>query len=159
MADNSQGKNKDQGKGLAVRTFEQYESISRMHIVPALGKIIAKDLSRAQVDKWLRSLEASNDLQQNGKTFSYSANTPRICRVVLGMAFQWAISEGIVSKNAARESKPPGGRPRPEKHALSEEQARKLIEATRGPDLGALWALMITTRLRRGEALGLRWQD
>ena len=42
---------------------------------------------------------------------------------------------------------------------MSEDQAKRLIEATRGSDLGALWALMVTTGLRRGEALGLRWAD
>ncbi|TAN22467.1 MAG: site-specific integrase, partial [Actinomycetota bacterium] len=152
-------KRSPRSKGIAVRTFEQYESISRIHIVPALGNIKARDLTRPRVDRWLRDLEGSTYLRDNGTTVAYSANTLRLCRVVLGMALQWAISEGIVSRNVARESKPPGGRPRPEKHALSEEQARRLIQATRGSELGPLWALMITTGLRRGEALGLRWKD
>ncbi len=151
-------KNKDQGKGLAVRTFEQYRDISHTHIIPALGRTKVKDLTKAQVERWLRAMEGAS-YTRGRSTRTYSANTLRLCRVVLGMAFQWAISEGIVSRNVARESKPPGGRSRPEKHALNEDQARKLIEATRGSELGPLWVLMITTGLRRGEALGLRWQD
>ncbi len=147
------------GKGIAVRTFEQYESISRIHIVPALGKINVRDLKRRNVDRWLGNLEGSIYVRENGTSVAFSANTLRLCRVVLAMALQWAISEGIVPSNVARESKPPGGKPRPEKHALSEEQTRQLFRSTRESDLGPLWALMVTTGLRRGEALGLRWKD
>ena len=151
-------RDEQQSDGLAARTFEQYRDISRTHIIPALGRAKVKDLKKAQVEKWLRSMEGTA-YTKGRSTRTYSANTLRLCRVVLGMALKWANSEGLVSGNVAREAKPPGGRPRPEKHALSEEQAGKLIEATRGSDLGALWALMVTTGLRRGEALGLRWRD
>ncbi len=151
-------RDEQQSDGLAARTFEQYRDISHTHIIPALGRAKVKDLKKAQVEKWLRSMEETA-YTKGRSTRTYSANTLRLCRVVLGMALKWANSEGLVSGNVAREAKPPGGRPGPEKHALNEDQARKLIEATRGSDLGALWALMVTTGLRRGEALGLRWQD
>ena len=151
-------RDEQQSDGLARRTFEQYRDISHTHIIPALGRAKLRDLTKTSVEKWLRSMEGMS-YTKGKSTRTYSANTLRLCRVVLGMAFKWATSEGIVSRNVAREARPPGGRPRPERHALSEEEARKLIEATRGDDLGALWALMVTTGLRRGEALGLRWSD
>ncbi len=146
-------------KGLAVRTFEQYETISKIHIVPLLGNIKVRDLSRVGVEKWLQGLEKSSYTRSNGMTVPYSANTLRLCRTVLGMALEWAIKEGIISRNAAREARPPGGRAIPEKCSLPEDDARRLIEFTRGTLLGPLWALMITIGLRRGEALGLRWSD
>ena len=152
-------KGPNQSEGLAMATFAQYETISNHQIIPKLGKIKVKDLTRSRVDRWLRDLENSTYTRDNGAKIAYSANTLRLCRVVLGMALKWAMREGIVSKNVARESLPPGGRPQPEKHAMSEDQAMRLIETSRGSPLGALWALMITTGLRRGEALGLRWQD
>ena len=152
-------KGPNQGEGLAMATFAQYESLTRNQIVPKLGQVKVKDLTRSRVDRWLRDLEASTYVRDNGASVAYSANTLRLCRVVLGMALKWAMREGIVSKNVAREALPPGGRPRSEKHALSEAQATRLMETSRGKPLGALWALMITTGLRRGEALGLRWQD
>lgn len=153
-----QVKGADQAKGLAVRTYEQYADISKLHIVPGLGRIKIKDLKRSHVEKWLRTLEAEK-YERGGRTVAYSANTLRLCRAVLAMALEWARREGIAVQNVARDAKTPGGRPRPEKHAMNEDQARRLIEATRGTGLGALWALMITTGLRRGEALGLRWKD
>ena len=152
-------KSASQGEGLARATFEQYESIAVHQIIPHLGHMKIEDLTRVKVDRWLRNLEASTYRRTNGLTVAYSAATLRRCRGVLAMALDRAIKDGIVSRNIARESEVPGGRPRPEKHALSEEQAGRLIETSRGSNLGPLWALMVTTGLRRGEALGLRWSD
>ncbi|MEK7859889.1 MAG: tyrosine-type recombinase/integrase, partial [Chloroflexota bacterium] len=42
---------------------------------------------------------------------------------------------------------------------LSEEQARKLLEAAEADRLGALYVLALTTGMRRGEILALRWRD
>lgn len=43
--------------------------------------------------------------------------------------------------------------------AWSESDARGFIRSVRGDRLEALWILLITTGLRRGEALGLTWED
>jgi integrase len=39
------------------------------------------------------------------------------------------------------------------------KEAREFLEATATDRLGVLWSLMVSTGLRRGEALGLRWED
>jgi integrase len=52
--------------------------------------------------------------------------------------------------------------PRPtrrEMHTLTEEDVRRLFEASRGHRLHALWVLLVTTGLRLGEARGLLWSD
>ena len=148
-----------QKEGLARRTFAQYESIARNQIIPMIGRIKTKDLTRSRVDRWLRDLESSTYSNGSRKAMPYSANTLRLCRVVLGMALNWAMREGVVSRNAAREALPPGGRPQPEKYAMDEDQVVQLIQSSRGTPYGTLWALLVATGLRRGEALGLRWQD
>lgn len=152
-------KGPNQKEGLARGTFAQYESIARNQIIPMIGRIKTKDLTRSRVDRWLRDLENSTYSNGSRKAMPYSANTLRLCRVVLGMALKWAMREGVVSRNVAREALPPGGRARPEKHAMNEDQIRRLIENSRGTPYGALWSLLVITGLRRGEALGLRWQD
>jgi len=48
---------------------------------------------------------------------------------------------------------------RHEIHALTSEQIKHLIEAAQEQSLKALLTVAITTGLRRGELLGLRWQD
>jgi integrase len=42
---------------------------------------------------------------------------------------------------------------------LTPEQARTLLEALKGHRHEVLYSLMLSTGLRRGEALGLKWQD
>ena len=38
-------------------------------------------------------------------------------------------------------------------------EVKRFLAATEGDRLGPLWCLLVTTGLRRGEALGLRWRD
>ncbi len=44
-------------------------------------------------------------------------------------------------------------------HTLTVEQAEKLLEAARGSRLDVLMILALTTGMRRGELLALRWDD
>jgi integrase len=48
---------------------------------------------------------------------------------------------------------------RPEMKALNAEQARQVLKAAHGDDLEALWTVALTTGLRQGELLALRWPD
>jgi len=42
---------------------------------------------------------------------------------------------------------------------LDGAQVGVLLDAARDDPFGALWAVLLTTGLRLGEALGLRWAD
>lgn len=44
-------------------------------------------------------------------------------------------------------------------HPLSTEEASMLLEAAQGDRLDALYVLAVTTGMRRGELLGLKWTD
>jgi integrase len=48
---------------------------------------------------------------------------------------------------------------REEIHPLTPEQVKQLFEAARGDRLEALYVLAVTTGLRQGELLGLKWDD
>ena len=72
-------------------------------------------------------------------------------------ALSGAVSDGLIPRNAADVKAP---RPTPkEMRPLSEVEARTFLEATRGDPFEALYVLALTTGLRRGELLGLRWDD
>jgi integrase len=53
---------------------------------------------------------------------------------------------------------PPTGQRR-EFDTFTAEQVRRFLKAVRGDRLEALYVLAITTGMRQGELLGLRWQD
>jgi integrase len=44
-------------------------------------------------------------------------------------------------------------------HPLSTEETRRLLAAACGDQLEALYVLAVTTGMRRGELLGLKWSD
>lgn len=48
---------------------------------------------------------------------------------------------------------------RPPMHVWTAEEARQFLDATAEDRHAVLWALMLSTGLRRGEVLGLRWDD
>jgi integrase len=61
-------------------------------------------------------------------------------------------------QRAAHELHPPNVS-RPESITWTADQLRTYLERTRGSRFWAAYLLLATTGLRRGEALGLRWQD
>jgi len=64
----------------------------------------------------------------------------------------------LVPRNVAESVDPPKANEK-EIEPLDEEQARGLLKAAEGDELEALYVLAITTAMRSGELLGLKWED
>jgi integrase len=77
---------------------------------------------------------------------------------VLRRALQQARMDELISRNVAALVQPPK-LPRREWQYLTPDQARQLLDAVRGDRLYAVYAVAVAVGLRRGEVLGLRWQD
>jgi integrase len=130
-----------------VSTFERHEQIIRAHLTPALGRLKLKSLTPAHV-RGLISEKLDTGL---------SPATVRKIHSILHKALSQAVSDGLVPRNAADVKAP---RPTPdEMRPLSESEARAFLDRARGDRFEALYVLAITTGLRRGELLGLRWDD
>ncbi len=77
---------------------------------------------------------------------------------VLKSALEHAVREEEIPRNVARNVRM--GTPRPRRfEPLTAEEARALLTATDGHRLSALFELALRTGLRKGELLGLRWED
>ncbi len=88
-----------------------------------------------------------------------SPATVRKIHSTLHKALSQAVADGLIPRNAADAKAP---RPAPdEMRPLSEAEARTFLDAARGGGdrFDALYVLAVTTGLRRGEPLGLRWDD
>lgn len=72
----------------------------------------------------------------------------------LGQAIRW----GAVARNVTELVDPPRVS-RKEMRALSPDEARRLLEVAAGTPLEALYAIALTTGMREGELLGLRWHE
>ena len=131
------------------RTYERYESIVRVHIKPAFGRVKLRALTSAHARALYRQKLDSG----------LAPRTVNYIHVTLHKALSQAVSDGLIQRNAAQVKAP-----RPEKleiKPLSPEQARKLVATAREirDRYAALYALALHTGLREGEILGLRWDD
>jgi integrase len=130
-----------------MSTYERHEGIVRTHLKPALGRIKVKNLTPTHV----------RGLHREKLDAGLAPATVRKIHSTLHKALSQAVSDGLIPRNAAAMKAP---RPDPEEmHPLSADEATALLEAARGDRFRALYVLAITTGLRRGELLGLRWRD
>ena len=120
----------------------------RRHIVPALGRIQLKTLSPAHVQGLYRSkLDAG-----------LAPSSVRYIHAVLHRALKQALRWGLVPRNVTEAVDLPK-LVSDEVDALNPEDARAFLDAARGDRFEALYVVAVTTGMRRGELLGLRWTD
>ena len=87
-----------------------------------------------------------------------SAQTAKHARNVLSAALRQAVTWGLVRVNVARGAEAPTVRRKPPTY-LSESQVRAFLDSTAEDPRHAFYVLALTTAMRRGEMLALRWQD
>lgn len=130
------------------RTYERYEQYVRVHILPTLGKVKLQSLSPQHIQTW-----KSKKLKEG-----LSPTTVRTMHVVLHKALSDAIKLGLVSRNVTEMVSPPR-KARQEMQVLTANQARQFLDAAKGEPDEALFIVALATGMRRGELLGLKWQD
>jgi integrase len=130
-------------------TFERYEQTCRLHIIPTLGRVKLKELTPAHVRGLYK--EKLQDL---------SPRSVRYVHVTLHKALKQAVHDGLIPRNVTEAVKPPQIR-REEIRPLTPEQAKTLLETLRAEEdrLEALYVMALSTGLRQGELLGLKWDD
>lgn len=77
---------------------------------------------------------------------------------VLHKALKFAVRWGLVARNVCDLVDPPRWEGF-EGQTLTVEQSKKLLEAAQGHRLEALFVPALATGMRRGEIMGLKWQD
>ncbi len=137
-----------QKQSVRPRTYERYREIVQLHIVPVLGHQKLQKLSAQHVQAFYTQ-KVKDGL---------SPSTVEVFHCVLHKALDTAVKWGLVPRNVCDLVSPPH-RESFEIKPLDVEQANKLLAAARGHRLEALFILALTTGMRRGELLGLKWQD
>lgn len=84
------------------------------------------------------------------RTINYTAT-------ILHRALKDAVRWQRIPRNPHEQSDPPSGKHRRPKHIWTAEQLSAFFEYIKDDPLYALWVLIGTTGMRRGEALGLAW--
>lgn len=138
-------------------TVENYRNVLEFYVIPHLGSRPLGKLAPADVTVMLNKLERG-DPSATPPRRPVAPNTRRAARSVLRRALRKAEQEGIVTRNAAAIAD--GVRvPTTEGRTLTPEQARMFLATLADERLSAAFAVMLALGLRRGETLGLVWDD
>jgi integrase len=133
---------------LRATTFRGYRSYVTLHLIPGLGGYRLATLNPQQVQTYLHAA-------QDG---GLSATSVVQIRAILRRALSNAQRMGLVGKNAAALT----DRARQEVREivpLTPQQAVTLMTGMTEDRHGPLYLTALTTGLRQGELLGLRWTD
>ena len=154
-------------RDVAPATYISYEAVVRLHLTPALGKIPLSKLGAHHIQKLKQDkLDAIREAgpgirkpvegQPAPPPLHLSGATVRYCLVVLRMALDQACKLDLIPRNVAALVDFPKVE-HGEIEPYTSEQAQKLIEASKGHRLGALFSVALAVGLRKGEALALKW--
>ncbi len=155
---------------LRPRTHARYRELMA-HVTRAVGGLALTKLTPTRIDRLYSALQTPPATQaatqegengpvatQEGAGVALSSTTVHHLHVTLRQALDDAQRLGLVARNVADQLKGPRMR-QTEMHTLDLQQSRALLEAARGDRLEALYVLAITTGMREGELLALRWRD
>ncbi len=133
---------------LKLKTYITYESYLRLHIRPALGRVKLVNLQSSQIQR-LYSEKINSGLSK--KTVHHIHST---LRRVLNEAVKWE----IIHKNPCDAVTPP----RVDKQiptVWNIEESKKFLKAVEGHRWYGIYLIALTTGARRGEILGMEWQN
>ena len=133
-----------------------YESLCRNYIIPALGHKTLQQLKADEVRRLVYGKLVGKADRLKGA--EVSDRTRQQILIVIGSALTHAKREELITRNVSEIVASPtvdaeGTEP------LSDEELTALLPAIVEHRLCALWLLFLSLGLRRGEALGLAWED
>ena len=129
-------------------TYSRDKYLITNHVKPALGRVKLKNLGAMHLQR----------LYREKRDAELSASTVQKVHHILHKALAQAVRWDLIARNPTDNVKVPTPMPK-EMHPLSASEARKLLEAAQGDRLEAVYVLAVHTGMRRGELLGLKWDD
>jgi integrase len=140
---------------LTINTIEGYEQYIEKHIKPILGNIELEKLKPLQLQTFYSEKLEKGKLSGKG---GLSKQTVRSLHRIIHGALAQAVKWQLLSRNVADCVEPP----KPQKYEakfLNDEQTNLLIEKAKKSDIYIPVIIAIFTGMRRGEVLGLNWQN
>lgn len=139
-------------------TLTRYRGLVEKYMIPFLGKIPLEKLEPGDVRSMLKHYAAPPGVDVKRHKSGLGPQSLHHLRAVLRTALNQAIKDGKISRNAAALADPPKV-PRKEMSAFDPDQATAFLAAIQGHPFEALFTLALSTGMRKGEVLGLRWSD
>jgi integrase len=143
-----------------LTTWHGYQNMARAYLRPGLGHIPVGQLTVRQLNlHYVRLLECG--ARRGGPL---SLRTIAYAHSVLHKALADGVREGVLAENVASRATLPriSASPEPERptvHVWDAGQVAHFLTVSADDDLHVLWRLALATGMRRGELLGLTWDD
>lgn len=149
----------DYARNRAHSTYYGYANIINLHVKPALGDIPLNRLHPSHLrDFYNRQLAEGRQDNKASKGRALSTTYVLTMHRVIHRALECAVKWELVGRNVADAVDPPRKR-RKETVVLSREDIEALLDTLKGSYLYMPVLIAVTTGLRMGEILGLRWSD
>jgi integrase len=143
------------GGTLKPSTASNYRTLLEAHVLPEIGGVLLTELSAPRLNAFYGRLLVSGRRDGRG---GLSRTSVRLVHVVCHRMLRDAVRWGRLARNVADQA----DAPTPERRRMSvwsPPQLRTFLDSVATHRLRALWLLVATTGLRRGEATGLTWAD
>lgn len=140
---------------VTAKTLEGYSDFIRLHLVPAIGLLPLPKLQPLHIQAYYsKALESGRRDGKGGLSGRTVLHHHRVLKEALRQAVKWQ----LLARNPADAVEPPRAAKR-EMQVLGEADTGRLIDVARGTRLYIPILLAVTTGMRRGEILALRWED
>lgn len=137
-----------------LTTFHRYEQNLRLYILPELGTKRLANLEADDLDRLYSRL--GEDVERGG--LALAARTVHQVHMVLHNALAAGVKKRQLRYNVADGATPPRLE-KAEVRVLTPSEACMLLEKVVGNRLEGIVTLAVTTGMRLGELVGLRWED
>ena len=148
-------------QNLKPSTVPSYEIAVEKHLIPRIGAMPLQKLAPHHLDTMYGELRTNGHRQRPG---GLSARSVRAIHGVMRRALNQAVKAGLLETNPALRATPPQAKSartdaRQSRRFLTLEETRRFLGSVREHGLRAAFQLSVTTGMRRGEVMGLRWRD
>lgn len=138
-------------------TAASYRAMLERHVVLRVGTVKLAELTGLDLSSLYGELLVAGYGKGN-KVRGLPPTTVRYLHRIVSHALRDAVRWGLLVRNPADQVDPPRAA-HPEMTTWSAEQVRAFLDSVSTDRLSGMWVLLCTTGMRRGEVLGLRWED
>jgi integrase len=136
------------GPGMKPSSHRRYTEMTNKHFIPYFGNILLGKLSPLNVQGFYTDRLATG----------LSGTTVNLLHNILHNALKQAVQWGLIMRNVTEVVEPPR-KVRSERTTWNARQVSTFFAKSDQDENAAFWRMAILTGMRRGEVLGLRWED
>lgn len=137
-------------------TLDSYQRFIKNHIQPMLGHMYLHEIKPLHIQHLIAQKSKSG--RADNSSGGLSKRSLKYIHQILNNLFNQALKEGFISENPAQAVKVSYDYNTIE-NVLSKSQLQRFLETAKTSQYYLIYLLELSTGLRRGEILGLKWED